>query len=202
MAGDRAGSRVASDDPGAVPDEALARAVQGGDRDALEQLVRRYLRPVHAVAASFQIAPEEVEDVAQETFLRALGAIDRYDPRRPFAPWLYQIARNVARSRFAVRARWRLEPFPSGGMEASDPTPDVAAERSELRARVEAELARLPEQRRTAFRLVDVDAMTTEEAARIMGVAPGTVRSHLHHARMALRKALAEHLEVSQDVGG
>jgi RNA polymerase sigma-70 factor (ECF subfamily) len=87
-------------------------------------------------------------------------------------------------------------------MEASDPTPDVAAERGELRARVEAELARLPEQRRTAFRLVDVDAMTTEEAARIMGVAPGTVRSHLHHARMALRKALAEHLEVSQDVGG
>jgi RNA polymerase sigma-70 factor (ECF subfamily) len=154
------------------------------------------------VAASFQISPEEVEDVAQETFLRALGAIDRYDPGRPFAPWLYQIARNVARTRFAVRARWRLEPFPSGGMEASDPTPDVEAERSELRDRVEAELARLPEQRRTAFRLVDVDAMTTEEAARIMGVAPGTVRSHLHHARMALRKALAEHLEVSQDVGG
>jgi DNA-directed RNA polymerase specialized sigma24 family protein len=53
-----------------------------------------------------------------------------------------------------------------------------------------------------AFRLVDVDAMTTEEAARIMGVAPGTVRSHLHHARTALREALSEHLEVSQDVGG
>jgi RNA polymerase sigma-70 factor, ECF subfamily len=76
------------DSPGALSDEALARRVREGDRMALEVLVRRYLRPVHAVVAGFLSDPDEVEDAAQESFLRALGALDGYDPARPFAPWL------------------------------------------------------------------------------------------------------------------
>jgi RNA polymerase sigma factor (sigma-70 family) len=176
------------------PDETLARRVQSGDRAALEQLVRRYLRPVHAVAASFLTDPDEIEDAAQEAFLRALRAIARYDPDRPFAPWLYQIARNVARNRLATRARWKMEGFPAEGMTSPLPGPDVAAERAEIRARIEAELARLPDQRRTAFRLVDVDGMSNDEAGRVMGLTPGTVRSHVHHARRDLRAALANEL--------
>lgn len=96
-----------------VPDEGLAGRVQCGDRDALEQLVRRYLRPVHAVASSYLSEPADVEDAAQETFLRALSAIETYEKGRPFAPWLYQIARNVARNRVSARARWPAE-VPSG----------------------------------------------------------------------------------------
>ncbi|MGH7477663.1 MAG: RNA polymerase sigma factor [Longimicrobiales bacterium] len=170
-------------------DEALARRVQRGDRDALEQLVRRYLRPVHGIAASYLSEPADVEDAAQETFLRALRGIETYDPRRPFPPWLYQIARNVARDRVAVDARRQAE-VPSPTLVSRLPGPDVVLERSEARARVDAAIARLPERQRTAFYLADVEGYATGEIARIMGLSPGTVRSHVHHARRALRAAL------------
>lgn len=174
-------------------DEALARRVQAGDRAALERLVRRYVRPVSAVVASFLSESDAIEDVAQDTFLRALGAIDRYDARRPFAPWLYQIARNVARNHRAAATVRRSEALPGEGPASSTPPPDVDAERAEIRARLEEEIRRLPEQRRTAFRLADVDGMTAEEVARVMGLSAGTVRSHVHHARSQLRDALAAH---------
>jgi len=188
----------AEDDLDSPSDEELSRRLRGGDRGALEMLVRRYIRAVHAVAASFLDDPSEVEDAAQESFLRALEAIDRYDPGRPFAPWLYQIARNVARNRLSARRRWQLEPLPARGeMESGNPDPERTMELTEIRDRVEKEMARLPEQRRTAFRLVDVEGMTAEEAGGIMGLTPGTVRSHVHHARRTLRAALTEHVDVS-----
>ena len=183
-------------------DESLARRVQGGDRAALERLVRRYVRPVHAVVASFLSEPAEIEDAAQDAFLRALGALDTYDPRRPFAPWLYQVARNVARNQMGSRGVRRAESLPAGGREASHPRPDQAAENAEIRDRLERALARLPEQRRTAFRLVEVEGMTTLEVGRIMGIAPGTVRSHVHHARRHLRTALAEYADATEDARG
>jgi RNA polymerase sigma-70 factor (ECF subfamily) len=183
-------------------DEALAQRVQRGDRQALDRLVRRYVRPVSAVVASFIADPSQAEDAAQETFLRALRGLDRYDPRRPFAPWLYQVARNVARNHVAAQALRRTEPLPREGPEAPEPAPDLAAERAEIRSRVEEELARLPEQRRTAFRLVDVEGMGAEEAGRIMGLSSGTVRAHVHHARRQLREALAEFAGVTRADGG
>jgi RNA polymerase sigma-70 factor (ECF subfamily) len=183
-------------------DETLARRVQRGDRGALERLVRRYLRPVHAVVASFLADPADIEDAAQETFLRTLRALDRYDPRRPFAPWLYQIARNVARNQIMAESVRSTERLPPGDPVASGPAPDLAAEHAEIRARVEQELTRLPEQRRTAFRLVDVEGMAAEEAGRLMGISPGTVRSHVHHARRQLREALAEYAGATRGTGG
>jgi RNA polymerase sigma-70 factor (ECF subfamily) len=184
-----------------APDEALARRVQGGDGDALGQLVRRYLRRIHAVAASYLSEPADVEDAAQETFLRALRGIEAYDPDRPFAPWLYQIARNVARNQVTTRARWQAE-VPSTTLPSRLPGPDVVLERSEIRTRVDAAIARLPEQRRTAFYLSDVEGYPTGEIARMMGLSPGTVRSHVHHARRALRVALAESPEEVENTGG
>jgi len=186
----------------AESDEELARSVQQGDREALEQLVRRYVRPVHAVVASFLTDREAVEDAAQGTFVRALRSIEHYDSRRPFAPWLYQIARNVARNHVKSEGLRRTDSFPAGGVEDLAPQPDVVAERSEIRVRVEAQLLRLPEQRRTAFRLVDLEGMAAEEAGRIMGLAPGTIRSHVHHARRQLREALGEYAGMTETEGG
>jgi RNA polymerase sigma-70 factor (ECF subfamily) len=160
----------------------------------LDQLVRRYLRPVQAVTASFLSERVDVEDAVQETFKRAIGSLGGYRPSQPFAPWLYEIARNVARTRMATSARWPSE-LPSGEeLEEPRPGPEVAFERAELRRVVDAAIAGLPEQRRTAFRLHDLDGYTMNEAARIMGLSAGTVRSHVHHARRALRAILASQL--------
>jgi RNA polymerase sigma-70 factor (ECF subfamily) len=191
-----------ADGGGPESDETLARRVQQGDRAALERLVRRYVRPVHAVIASFLTEPGQVDDAAQETFLRMLRAIDTYDTRRPFAPWLYQVARNAARNQIAAESLRSTEPFPADGPAAPGPLPDLAAERSEIRTRVARALEALPDQRRVAFRLVDVDGMGAGEAGRIMGIAAGTVRAHVHHARKQLREALADYANVTDDERG
>lgn len=182
--------------PGDGPaDRVLAARVQRGDRAAFERLVRRYLRPVHGVAASFLAEEADVEDAAQETFLRALDRIDTYDAGRPFAPWLYQIARNVARNRLDGRSRWRTEPLPDGGLEAGAGDPEDEMERADVRRRVDAAVAGLPERQRTVFRLLDVEGFSAAEAADMLGLTSGTVRSHLSHARTALREELAPWLD-------
>ncbi len=175
--------------------------MQQGNRDALEQLVGRYLRPIHAVTASYLAEQADVEDAVQETFLRALDRIASYQPGRPFAPWLYQIARNVARDRLAASARRRMEPLPVTGLKESAPGPEVVMERAEIRQRVDAAIGDLPEQQRTAFRLHDVEGYTTNEIARIMGLSAGTIRSHVHYARRALRMALASSLGEPKNAG-
>jgi len=177
-------------------DEALVRRVQAGDPAAFELLARRYLRAVHAVAASFVKERADAEDVAQEAFLRALEAIRRFDPARPFAPWLYQIARNVARNRIKWRKRHSTDPVSAVEESLADagPTPADSVERSELQELLEAAIDELPEQRRTAFRLADVEGYPAVEVARLMGLSAGAVRAHLYHARRGLRARLEHRL--------
>lgn len=186
------------DRPDEPSDEVLAERVQHGERDALEQLVRRYLRAIHAVTASYLDERADIEDAVQDTFLRAIDGMAGYRPNRPFAPWLYQVARNVARNRLAAGSRWRTASLTSAGLREPSPGPDAALERDEIRRLVDVAIGALPEQRRTAFRLHDVDGYATDEVARIMGLSPGTIRSHVHHARRALRAALGDHVHETK----
>lgn len=172
-----------------MSDELLAGRVQVGEREAFAELARRYLRPIHAVVGSYLSEPADVEDAAQETFLRALGGIRGFDPGRPFAPWLYQIARNVARNRLDRGRRWRTEAI-ADDVAAGDPGPGARLERAEIVALVESAVERMPDQRRMAFRLFDVEGYSAAEVARLMGISEGTVRSHVHHARRSLRDEL------------
>jgi RNA polymerase sigma-70 factor (ECF subfamily) len=167
----------------------------------MERLVRRYLRPVQAVTASFLAERADVEDAVQETFLKALAGIGGYRPERPFAPWLYQIARNTARSRLVTSHRQRGGSVVPSELEEPAAGPEVNFERVEIRRLVDAALDELPEQRRLAFRLHDVEGYETSEVARIMGLSAGTVRSHVHHARRALRAALAGKLDGPGSTG-
>jgi RNA polymerase sigma-70 factor (ECF subfamily) len=181
--------RGAEGDATRTPDEVLARRVQVGEREAFAELARRYLPPVHAVVGSFLREPADVEDAAQETFLRALRGIRSFDPTRDFAPWIYQIARNVARNRIDANRRWRAEAA-RDDLVSDSPDPGSRLERREVRSLVEAALERMPERRRTAFRLFDIEGYAAAEVARLMGLSEGTVRSHVHHARRSLRAEL------------
>jgi RNA polymerase sigma-70 factor, ECF subfamily len=175
-----------------VSDEVLADQVKRGDGAALEQLVERYLRRVHAVVASCLSEQADVEDAVQETFMRVVRSIGGYDGRRAFAPWLYQIARNAARDCLGSAVRQQELVLGSGREPVTAPVPpDLATERRELRRLVSEAIRALPEQQRTAFRLHDVEGYAGAEVAALMGVTAGTVRSHVHHARRAVRAALA-----------
>lgn len=173
-----------------LSDSELAVRVQGGDGEAFEILARRYLRPVYAVVSSFLSRQEDIDDAAQDTFLRALENIRAYDPKRPFAPWLYQVGRNVARNRWKyVKKRQHTELDEAlEAVNGNDPGRKV--ELSELRLRVAEAIDSLPERQRTAFKLHDVEGFKATEIAEMLGVSDGTVRANLHHARRELRKRL------------
>lgn len=179
--------------PPEVSDGELARRVQDGDSDAFEALARKFLRPVYAVVSSFLRGQEDIDDSVQETFLRALEKIQSFNPRRPFAPWLYQVARNVARNRWKYLNSRRhedlaeLERVPA---EAKGDDPGTRAELSELRRNIAAAIETLPDRQRTAFRLHDVEGFKASEIAEMLGVSDGTVRANVHHARRELRKRL------------
>jgi len=179
--------------PPEVSDGELARRVQHGDSHAFEALARKYLRSVYAVVSSFLRNQEDIDDAAQETFLRTLEKIQSFNPKRPFAPWLYQVARNVARNRrkyVKSRSHEDLTEFDNIPAEATGDDPGTIAELSELRRDVAAAIESLPERQGAAFRLHDVEGFKAAEIAEMLGVSDGTVRANIHHARRVLRKRL------------
>ena len=179
--------------PPEVSDGELTRRVQEGDRGAFETLARKYIRSVYAVVSSFLPVQDDIDDSVQETFLRALENIQSFNPKRPFAPWLYQVARNVARNRWKYLKNRRHEDLGElQGLPADSwgDDPGTLAELAELRGNVAAAIDALPDRQRTTFRLHDIEGFKATEIAEMLGVSDGTVRANVHHARRVLRKRL------------
>jgi RNA polymerase sigma-70 factor (ECF subfamily) len=164
-------------------DEDLMAAVAAGDAGAFETLCRRYERPLHQFLWR-HLGGRDVDDLHQETWLRVVRSASRFDRRRRFSTWLFQIALNLCRD-------WHRRP----PAEPSDPaTLDVAgadpAERVDAALDARRLLARLPEAQRAAVILRCYHDLPEDEVAEILGCPRGTVKSRLHHA-MATLQALA-----------
>jgi RNA polymerase sigma factor (sigma-70 family) len=172
-------------------DAELMLRVRLGDREAFGALVRRHLRRAVRLAERLLGDPEDAEDVVQESFMAALDAADGFDPGRAFAPWFYRIVANRCANANRSRARRRSEPA-SAELVSGAPTPDQAAETAALGDRLRVALSRLPERQRQILLLYEVDGYSGPEIGEILGVAPGTVRWHLHQARAAMRALLAD----------
>jgi RNA polymerase sigma-70 factor (ECF subfamily) len=133
------------------------------------------------------------DDLAQDTFVRVLRHAGSYDPRYPMRTWLFTIARRLSIN----QARSKHERFMTSESETMAdrrPTPvDVAIaddERAVMRRRVQAGLAQLTEPQRAALLLVHQQGMQVDEVAAALGLPVGTVKSHLHRGREALRQIL------------
>jgi len=161
-----------------------------GRPDAFVEVVRRHEAAVHAFLAR-RAGRQAADDLLGEVWLRAFAARGGYDPARAGArPWLYGIARNV------LRAHWSARPDPAGvaGPESADPWDEVVDRldsAAQVRTLVSA-LRALPVTERDALLLVAWEQLTPAEAAVVLGVPQGTVRSRLHRARSALRPLLEE----------
>ncbi len=174
---------------GSREDPELAARAGAGDREAFGELVERYAGQARRLARAILGNAEDADDAAQDGFLAALKALERYDSSRPFGPWLLRIVANAAsdrRRRLKVRA---AEPLPD---DAVTPVvgPDRIAERSGLREALTAALARLPTRQRIAVVLFDVEGYSHREIAQVVHVSEGTVRSDVFHARRTLRETL------------
>lgn len=185
--------------PGSSPklaeqdDGTLAKLVAAGDREAGAVLVRRYQALVRSFLLRLTGRPEVADDVAQETFLKLLRYADRYDPQYPMRTWLLTIARRTWLNQMRL-ADNRVVAGEFGGMAGNDPDPGLRIaredEQQQLRKRLDAALRQLTPQQRTAMVLFHQHEMPINEIAQVMKMPEGTIKSHLHRARAALRRLL------------
>ncbi len=175
----------------AETDSALVARALAGDRAAFGVLVERYAASVRRVARAVLGDPDDADDAAQDGMLAALVKLRQYDPSRPFGPWLMRVVANAAtdrRRRRRVRQTEQLDP----GLVGGGVTPDVETDRRALGRRLREALAQLPERRRLAVVLFDVEGYSHAEIGRILRLPEGTVRSEVFHARRALRALLED----------
>jgi RNA polymerase sigma-70 factor (ECF subfamily) len=172
----------------------LARA-QRGDRAAQAMLVERYQRPVFSLL-SRMIGRERalVEDLAQETFLRALRALPRFSPHGParLSTWIVTIATRLALDHLRRKTPRLDEAEAAGGLPGVLPWPDQDAHRRAVAVALTEAVEALGAPFRAAFLLREVHGLSYDEIARALEIDPGTVKSRLARARAALQQALAE----------
>ena len=162
----------------------LVRAAQAGSAEAFEALFARHWARAYRAAWLVVHDAAAAEDIAQEAFIAALGAIDRFDRRRPFGPWLAKIVVNRAIDH--ARAR-RLRPVPTAGVAATAPPPPEGWSDELVRA-----LAELPVDQRACVVMRHALGYTPGEIAKALGLPRGTVNSRLRRGLDRLGRLLDE----------
>lgn len=170
----------------------LVAAAAAGDRDAFAALYQRHHLGVYRFARTMTGSMMAAEDVTQEVFLAFMQGIDKFDEARgSLSTYLYGIARNLSRHRLRKEIRLVGEDNQRDG-ESQDPDDDPAqvAIRLESAARVRRYIRGLSSRYREVLILCDLQELSYEDAAKILGTRVGTVRSRLHRARQMLAERL------------
>ncbi len=183
-------------------EELLRRYCHQGDQAAFEELIRRYQRELFGYLCRTMGNPTAAEDVFQGTFLQLHVKCRQFDPGRKVRPWLYRIATNQAIDYQRRQRRHRMgslqqsvwsdgQEMPLGNLAAgSDQSPERLAIQEENRRRVLHALAQLPEAARQVVELVYYQGLKYREAAEVLGIPVGTVKSRLHAALQKLDRLL------------
>ena len=190
----------------AVPDRSLSDhqlidAVRGGDDDAFEEIVSRYRNPITNYLYRFLNDYEEAVDLAQETFVRVYFALDRYHTGFAFSTYIYRIATNLAISEIRKRKRRSLlsltglfqsEDEPQTEFQPPDtrPGPDENLIGDESDRVIATAITTLPTKYRVPIVLRDIEGLSYDEIASIMGVGLGTTKSRISRARGLLKEKL------------
>lgn len=181
-------------------DAALVARVQRGDKRAFDLLVLKYQRKIMRLLSRMIREPSEIEDVAQEAFIKAYRALPQFRGESAFYTWLYRIAINTARNWQASNSR---RPQASSVVETEDgetfneidnltdiSTPESVLASRQIAETVNAAMQSLPEDLRTAILLREIEGMSYEDIAQSMGCPIGTVRSRIFRAREAIAAQL------------
>ncbi|HYP89628.1 MAG TPA: sigma-70 family RNA polymerase sigma factor [Polyangiaceae bacterium] len=190
-------------------DRELIAAAREGDAQAFGLLVRRHQRRVYRLAVHLLKSGAEAEDVTQDTFVRAYGALDRFDGRSEPFTWIYRICVNLSlnmlRSRKTRRASSpddpRIEALLVDNRPASGSPARSSADRQLSRALVEG-IDELSDTLRTTLVLVCIDGLSHAEAGEVLGCPEGTVAWRVHEARKKLRGMLSERGFNDDDIEG
>jgi RNA polymerase sigma-70 factor (ECF subfamily) len=189
-------------DYAAMPDIALARCCAAGDGGAVRHMVVANNQRLFRAAWSILRNRDEAEDALQSAYAKALAAIDTFEGRSSLTTWLTRIAINesLARKRSQARRRKYLEAEGVQVLEtyreqlakgSAAPSPEAEAAREQLRAMLEQAIGKLPESFRTVFVLHEIEGVSVDEAALVLDIPAGTVKTRLMRARLKLQQALA-----------
>lgn len=180
-------------------DKELVRRVKKGDKHAFDLLFLRYQHKIVNLVARYLRDPEEVEDVAQEAFIKAFRALPRFRGESAFYTWLYRIAINTAKNHLVARSRrppgTDVDVEDAEFMDGTDAlkeseSPEAALARDELSEAIDEAIRGLPDDLRSAVTLREFDGLSYEQIAEVMDCPVGTVRSRIFRAREAIDKAI------------
>jgi RNA polymerase sigma-70 factor (ECF subfamily) len=184
-------------------ERALLARIQAGDKAACAECIEQHSADVYRLALRLMRNEAEAEDVVQETFVSAFKGIERFEGQSRLSTWLYRIAHNVA----LMRLR-RVQPVlvsvdepvsGAGGTEAPRELfdwcclPEQDFDTAEAHAQLEGAIAGLPENLRMVFVLREMEGLSTEAAAELLGLSVDNVKTRLHRARLRLRERLSEY---------
>ena len=188
-----------------LPDADIVALAQQGRDLAFRELVRRYERPVFSLIYRMVRDREAAEDLAQDSFVKVLNHIDRYNPEFKFSSWIFKIANNVAidhlRRRQPQTVSMDGSPHATSASEIEASSFEIAAEQEtalqELEAReigsaIERAIAKLRPEYRACIMLRHVEDRSYEEIATTLDLPLGTVKTYIHRARNELRVLLAD----------
>ncbi len=191
-------------------DQQLVERAQRGDKQAFDLLVIKYQRKLARLLSQFIRDAAEVEDVAQETFIKAYRSLSSFRGESAFYTWLYRIGINAAKNYLVAQKRRALnatngfdiedaENFEGGSQLRELNTPESELMSKQIAQTVHQTLQALPEELRTAITLREIDGLSYEEIANIMNCPTGTVRSRIFRAREAIADKLQSVMEIGKD---
>ena len=190
-------------------DKILVERVQQGDKQAFGLLVAKYQRKLVRLLSRLITDPAEVEDVAQEAFIKAYRALPGFRGDSAFYTWLYRIGINAAKNYWAAKGRRtpttsefdseEAESFDNGEQLRDNNTPERLLMSKQIGNTVNSAMDALPEDLRNAIVLREIDGLSYEEIAQIMECPIGTVRSRIFRAREAIAEKLKPLLDTAPD---
>jgi RNA polymerase sigma-70 factor, ECF subfamily len=185
-------------------DQQLVERAQRGDKTAFELLVAKYQRKLARLLSRFIRDPAEVEDVAQEAFIKAYRALPSFRGESAFYTWLYRIGINTAKNYLVAMGRrapttTEFDSEDAENFEDGDHTPENELMSKQIAQTVNDTMEALPEELRTAIVLREIDGLSYEEIATVMNCPIGTVRSRIFRARETIAERLRPLLETSKD---
>lgn len=187
----------------------LARDLLSGDMEAFDRFVETYRSKIFQYSYMMCGQREDAEEVAQETLLKVFQSMDQLREPERLKAWVFTIARNACymkrrKSVFAPQHELSLEellPVTSGDgserrIQIADwgALPDTEVLRKELREELDRAIGELPDIYRSVIMLRDIEELSTEEAAEVLGVSIEVIKTRLHRARLSLRQKLDEYL--------